>query len=325
MDITSTNSQTPLCLSRVPLDFFISQILGYHSDRKTYKWEWAQAEWSPFKEVANKKRWREKLIQAINEGEPHLSLFIVEQIHEHSDPKFINMALNTFGKYNSLNSTDQSNSIWSAFVGYVLGYCEAAPDHPASEVLSKYIYQANRKMEYVETALWMLIAYQELKLVESGHEIGAGYRNDVNAILVDIEKWMPDISGNGIRSTRYKIINGILNLPRCIPMSDSERKALRRERGVETIRFNSPSPHPVKVDALYKLLDLELLGISTQSLSARQAFKSHINGLMRFAGYFGLIQQQLLQVGLSPESVVEKFSIAQKVQSSFYTDLEIQP
>lgn len=325
MDIASINSQIPLCLSRVPLDFFIFQIIGYHPNRKTYKWEWAQSEWSPFKEVANKKRWREKIIHVLDKGEPHISAFISDQIYEQLKPKFTNEALNAFGENCHSNLPDQFNSIWMAFVGYVLGFCKATPDHPAAIVLSKYINQANRSMDYVETALWMLIAYQELKLVESGHDIGAGYRDDLKALVIDIDNWLPEISNNGIRSTRYKMVNSISNFPRSIKLSDNERRALRRERGIETMRSDSPTPHPVKVDALYKLLDLDCLGITKQSPSARQAFKSHLNGLMCFAGFFGLIQQQLLQVGLRPELVVEKFSMAQRNKSAFYEELGIRP
>lgn len=315
-------SQIALNQSNAPLDFFASQIAGFNEQRKTQRWGWLQSEWSPFKDLASKRSWRDKYKQANSLGKAQLVSWLAEQILECTDRNIYAKFEDSFCK-TALNSDScDVSASWITFLGFIDGFNKTAKDTPASFILEFCTSQAKRKMDMVETAVWMLIAYQEFTLVEAGHDIGAGNRSETPALTIDINNWIPEISGDGLTTTRYNVVNSILHSLNGGQLCDSDKRAIRRQRGDDPLLSHSNMPSTLNVDALYRSLDINSLGLSNHSYLEKQNFKSHFYGLMRFAGYFGLIQHHLLQKGLSSKLIVDRFSTCSEIKRSFYADLE---
>jgi len=114
---------------------------------------------------------------------------IESQLKEQSNPTF----------KLDISELEECSLWWISLVGFTMGFCAIfSEDHPACVVLMYCLSQADRVMNPVETALWMLVAYREYsKAVIPGSSI----TNDSN--------WIPKTSEKGLTTTRYFIIDAL--------------------------------------------------------------------------------------------------------------------
>jgi len=323
VDTGTINSQIPLRGSNVPGMFFLYQVMKYNPDSKNTSWAWLQAEWSPFKNVAHKKSWREKYRKAGQLGVTALIQFLDVQAMEHAEPQYLPQDHIELEQLHSLSQWKDSFA-WSLFSAYVIGYCAKAKDHNASVVLRFCVSQSERRMDVVETALWMLIAYQEFTLVENGHPIGAGNNPDTPALTIDLADWVPIASDDALITTRYRVIDRLLSSAISASLTDEDKRILRRQRGAHCISQGDELPPTLSVDAINKRLDLDAIGIPQHTPNEQKnAFRAHFSGLANFASFFGILQYELLKSGLTPNDIADRFERYTSIKTDFYQQLHI--
>ena len=270
---------------------------------------------TPFDELANNKRWRERAIRAAEDEK--LSEFLVEEFERHMKSKidFITLLPPEY-----VDLLPGSSISWLTFVGYVAGHLGKAQDHPTSVVLEFCLSQGEHEMDEVETALWMLIAYRELALAELGLQAGHGNHMDAPGVNIDLNDWVPMVSGIGLTSTRHLVVNLFLNGPMLTKLTNDEKRDLRRQAGPKYCKSGDSLPPALSLDALYKKLDLQELGIPRHR-EERELFKEHFYGLLNFAEFFSIIQWELLQSGIEPEDIASMFNRHTSIQDKFYREL----
>ena len=295
--------------------FCSRQLFKDDPNRKTVNWAPFKAEWNPLKEFAHKRNWQKKYKQNRMKGDEEFYDFIVKSIY---DTKFYKNNPNPQG------SPSQSSGypIWDFFSAYVDGYTARAPNHGASKLLDFCLNQGSKNMSGVEAAIWMLIACQEVTLVESGCEIGSGNKTDVDRLTIDLNQWTPIEQGGNLISTKRRVLQEIYERfyknMKSVDVGIESKKRIFRE---------NMSPEYLTPDAqltlltegrIYSYIPSNIIN----SVHGKDSFKAHFNMLINFAEFFEYLQFCMLNGGLTPKEIVSRFTDYRIIKSKFYEDLD---
>lgn len=326
MDFYAITSKQRLKNSPIPGMYFRRQWLKKDANRKTVNWAPFKADWNPLNEFASKRSWQREYKACQKQGERELNRFLInsllkteflknEKVPEFCIPEF------------DIASLD----FWSVFRGYAAGYSAFAPDHPARKVIDFLLTQEELEMSGVETVIWMLIAHQELTLVESGYEIGAGNNPNSGGLVFDIENWMPVEENNKLTSTKRRVLKVLYDLYSRKSNRDNNADFDEQRRVFRELM----KPVYLTPDAKLSLskecrFDSYIPQNMTDSisgenrLSAEKAFKKHLDLLINYAEFFEYVQSSLLNTGFTHKEIIDLFSVCTNIKCKFYEDLKRQ-